>query len=122
MLPYIEIAKAGWEVLQRAIKLGKQIKDKFSIHVDNGTESDRVFVPGPTTKVERFLQGKFPYIQGRYRVKYDGVERVIVTQHTGNENCPWEFQLEMIWWQLPNETIQAIEWIELLEVINPASG
>jgi len=118
MLPYVEIVKAGWEVLQRAITLGKQIKEKFSIHVD-GETTDKLFVPGPTTKVERFLRGEFPYIQGRYRVKYDNIERVIVTRHTGNENCSWEFQLEELWWQLPNETIQVIEWIELLEVSKP---
>lgn len=117
MLPYVEIAKAGWEILQRAIKLGQQIKEKFSPHVV-GETTDQLFVPGTTTIVERFLQGTFPFIQGRYNIEYEDRKVTIITRHVENELCPWEFQIEpdITWWKLPNATIKAIKWIELLEI------
>jgi len=117
MFPILMMVLTGLKIAGEAIGIIKKIQKEREPKV-TGKITDRVDAPGSAV-VEKFLIGKFPYIEAFYLIDYGGDKRKqIETRHIGGDYSHWEFRIvgEERWWMLRNETIESINWIELVSI------
>lgn len=115
MIPYLNEIKMAMKVVGVAIGIIKKI-DQATDPVVYVEVDEKVFTPG-TGPIDKFLNSKFIYMAGTYHVKYGGESKVIVTRYVDGQYPHWEFRLqnEDRWWNLPQHTIESIDWVEVLE-------
>ena len=117
-LPSFAQLKSVFDVAMKVVGFVKEKADEFEPK-QWGDDEVVLHRPGKDEKVSKILHGKFPAIPGIYQVKINGHDREIETDAVVIEmNVLWEFRYrnEVAWWALNPKDIEAIEWIELIEV------
>ena len=118
-IPSFGQLKSAYDAVMKAIGFIQEVKEKFEVKVTGSSETV-LYVPGKDTLVEKILNGTFPRIPGTYKVEINKVERAIEVATVSQDpfNVEWKFRDidASVWWALPENDIDTIQWVELLKV------
>lgn len=117
-IPSFAQIKAVYDGVMKAIGFAKEVVEQYG---ETSHTSSEILLHKPSRDevVEKFLNGKFARIPGRYKVEIEGKERIIeMSAIVDGADVFWRFrdEGEFEWWALPESDIQAIKWLELVKV------